>query len=152
VDLGKDSLSSFFIYLGDRLAGVDVTHFPELLVEINDWTRRFLESLQSLSQCLSIIIFSLDGSCGCANEAPLHEGVFVDVVEENLLALADVLLEVDGLLHCTRETVNQVILRRAGYQTVNQDLNGHLKWDKATISHYLLDLLTILGALKINFK
>ena len=150
MNLGKNSLSSFFIYLGDRLAGVNVTHFSELLVEIYDWTGRFLERLQSLSQCLSIVIFSLDGSCGCANEAPLHEGVFADVVEENLLALADVLLEVDGLLDGTGETVDQVVLGGAGNQTVNQDLNGHLEWDKSAFTHYLLDLLTVFGALNIH--
>ena len=93
----------------------------------------------------------MDGCGGSSDEAPLHEGVLAHVVEEDLLALAHVLLEVDGLLHCTGETVNQVILRGTGYQTVNQDLNGHLKWDKATISHYLLDLLTILGALNMHY-
>ncbi len=93
----------------------------------------------------------MDGGGGGTDEAPLHEGVFADVVEEDLLALAHVLLEVDRLLDCTGETVDQVVLRGAGYQTVNQDLNGHLEWDQATLSHYLLDLLTILSALNIHY-
>jgi len=109
-----------------------------------------VERLQSLSQRLSIVIFALDGGGGGTDEAPLHEGVLVDVVEEDLLALAHVLLEVDGLLDGAGETVDKVVLRGAGNQTVNQDLNGQLKWDQATLGHYLLDLLSIFGALNIH--
>ena len=64
------------------------------------------------------------------------------------MAFADMLLEVDVLLNGSWETVNQIVLRRICYQTVNQNLNCELEGYETTLGHDFLDLFSILSALK----
>jgi hypothetical protein len=47
-----------------------------------------------------------------AGKAPLEKSLLVDVVEENVLTFADVLLEVYGLVDCAGEAIDQVILKK----------------------------------------
>jgi hypothetical protein len=63
------------------------------------------------------------------------------------LALADILLKVDGLLNGTRETVDQIVLGWVSNQAVNEDLHGQFEGNETTLSHDLADLLTVFGAL-----
>jgi hypothetical protein len=63
------------------------------------------------------------------------------------LALADILLKVDGLLNGTRETVDQIVLGWVSNQAVNEDLDGQFEGNETALSHDLADLLTVFGAL-----
>jgi hypothetical protein len=59
------------------------------------------------------------------------------------LALANILLKVDGLLNGTRETVDQIVLGWVGNQAVNEDLHGQFEGYETALSHDLADLLTV---------
>jgi hypothetical protein len=124
-----------------------VSHLTELIVEVYNWLGAIIECLKSLSKGLSIVILPLDGCLRGTDQASFHEGVFVHIIEEYALALADILLEIDGLFNGTRETVNQIVLGWVGNQAVDQDLHGQFEGHETALSHDLADLLSILGAL-----
>ncbi len=126
-----------------------MSYLAEFLIQFNNWLGTVIKSLKSYPESLSIVILSLDRGLGGTDEASLHKRVLINVIEEDALALADMLLEVDRLLNGSWETVNQIVLRRICNQTVNQDLNGKLKGDEATLSHDLPDLFSVLSTLII---
>jgi hypothetical protein len=125
-----------------------VTDFAELAVKINNWLGHGLKGIQALFQGLCVVILPLNCRAGSSAQTASHQGGLVDIVEENVLAFADMLLEVNGLVNSSGEAVNQIVLGGPSNETVYQDLDCELKWHESTFSHDLSDPLSILGALK----
>ena len=124
-----------------------MANFPELVVEVDDGLRHGLEGVETLFQGLGVVVLSLNRRTGSTAQATSHQGRFVHIVEEDILALTDILFEVDGLINSSREAIDEVVLGGPRNEAVDQDLNRQFKRHEPPISHYLSDPLAVLRPL-----
>lgn len=86
-------------------------NLSEFRIHLNNWFRQLFEGSKSLLEGVFIIIFSLNDSIARSYQASLKQGLLRNIVEKHVLAFAYILLEVNRLVHSSRETIYEVILK-----------------------------------------
>lgn len=97
-----------FIDLTDITVSTDSVDLSETFIEINNGLRGNIIVLQALDEGLGVVVAAAGG--GSSGHGSLPAGLLGHIEVEDRLGLADILLEVNGLVECSWEAVNQVVL------------------------------------------
>ena len=117
----------------------------ESLVVVNHGEGLVEVVLDSLLDGVGIVIRSATGLGSL--HASLQHDILGHIVEKNLMGLDDMVLEVNSLIDCSGESINQVSLGGLVDKPVDQDLDSQLEGDESSLSDDLGDLLSIFGFL-----
>lgn len=102
--LGEDCLLSHGVDLTDPAFSIDLSNFAESFVVFYDWFGVISEVLDSLLDHVCVVIWPSTGISPLG--APIGHRLLGDIVNKDLLALEDILLEILGLISSPWESIN----------------------------------------------
>ena len=102
--LGEDCLLSQGVDLTDPAFSIDLSNFTESLVVFNDWFGVINVVLDSLLDRVCVVVWPSTGVSPLG--APVGHRLLGQIVNKDLLALEDILLEILGLVSSPWESVD----------------------------------------------
>jgi len=82
--------------------------FTKLFVKIDNWFRLFVKCFESFKKGVHVVIGTARSLSSF--RASCNQGLFRDIIEDNVLAFGNVLFKVDGLLDRSWEAIDEVVL------------------------------------------